>query len=135
MTATVIPTMRYRDAPAMIDWLCSVLGFARHAVHADGAGGIAHAELTLGTGMVMLGSDRADAFGALQATPARLGGTTQSAYLVVADPDALHARAVAAGAEIVMPLRDEDYGSRSFSLRDPEGHLWNLGTYDPWAAR
>ena len=54
--STVIPALRYRDAPAAIEWLCSVLGFTRHAVY-EGAGGVInHAELALGGGMIMLGS-------------------------------------------------------------------------------
>jgi uncharacterized glyoxalase superfamily protein PhnB len=130
--STMIPTMRYRDAPRMIDWLGRAFGLKRHAVHEDGQGGIAHAQLTLGPGMIMLGSAREDAFGKLQRTPQDLGGTTQSAYLVVADADAVYATARAAGAEIVYPIKDEDYGGRGFSCRDPEGHLWNVGTYDPW---
>lgn len=83
--------------------------------------------------MIMLGSARDDAFGALPSTPALLGGITQSPYLVVADADTVLATALAAGAEIVLPIKDEDYGGRSFSCRDPKGHLWNVGTYDPWA--
>ena len=54
-------------------------------------------------------------------------------YIVVEDPDALHDRAVAAGAEILIGLKDEDYGGRGFTCRDPEGQLWNIGSYDPWA--
>jgi uncharacterized glyoxalase superfamily protein PhnB len=131
MPASVIPCLRYRDAPAAIDWLKRAFGFAEHAVHRDEAGGIAHAQLTLGDAMIMLGSARDDAFGALQGVPD--GKVTQSAYIIVADPDAHHTRAVAAGAEIVMPLKTEDYGGRGYSCRDPEGHLWNFGSYDPWA--
>lgn len=132
--STVIPCLRYRDAKRMIGWLCDALGFHPQAVHEDGAGGIAHAQLTLGDGMVMLGSERSgdDSFGKAQSTPAALGGTTQSPYLVVADADAVMRRAVAAGAEIVIAIKDEDHGGRGFSCRDPEGHLWNVGTYDPW---
>lgn len=133
MPSTVIPTLRYQNAPAMLDWLCDTFGFARHFVVEDGAGGIAHAQLTLGDGMLMLGSARDDAFGRLQSTPAALGGTTQSPYVIVADVDALAARAEAAGAETVRAPQDEDYGGRSYSCRDPEGHLWNFGSYDPWA--
>lgn len=133
MPGTIIPTMRYRDAPAMIGWLCEVFGFRRHLVVEDGAGGIAHAELVIGESMIMLGSARDDEFGRLQRLPTDLGGTTQSPYLVVPDADAVHDRAVAAGAEIVHAIRDEDYGGRGFSCRDPERHLWNVGTYDPWA--
>jgi uncharacterized glyoxalase superfamily protein PhnB len=133
VTSAIIPCLRYRDAPAAIDWLCRAFGFERHAVYPDDTGGIAHAQLVLGRAMVMLGSARDDAFGALQpaADPAR--PVTQSAYIVVPDADAHHARAVAAGAQIVMPLKTEDYGGRGYSCRDPEGHLWNFGTYDPWA--
>lgn len=132
MSSTVVPTLRYRDAHRMIGWLCEVFGFARHAVYEDGQGGIAHAQLTLGSGMIMLGSARDDEFGRLQSTPAALGGTTQSPYLVVSDTDEVYRRAKAAGAEIVIEIKDEDCGGRGFSCRDPEGHLWNVGSYDPW---
>src|SRR5438128_7304293 len=89
MSSTVIPCLRYRDAPRMIGWLCDIFGFKRHAVYEDGQGGIAHAQLTLGPGMIMLGSAREgdDPFGRVQSTPAALGGTTQSPYLVVTDAD------------------------------------------------
>ena len=86
--------------------------------------------------MVMLGEARDDEFGRLQKTPAQVGGVgTQSPYVVVRDADAHHARAVAAGARVVYALRDESYGGRGYSCLDPEGHLWNFGTYDPWATR
>ena len=134
MSSTIIPTLRYRDDSRMIDWLCDVFGFTRHAVYQDEQGGIAYAQLCLGSGMIMLGSVRDDEFGRLQATPATLGGTTQSPYIVVPDADIVYRRAKAAGAEIVVDIKDEDYGGRVFSCRDPEGHLWNIGTYDPWKA-
>jgi uncharacterized glyoxalase superfamily protein PhnB len=131
--STVIPCLRYRDAKYMIGWLCDVFGFHPQARYEDESGGIAHAQLTLGSGMIMLGSVRSnDQFGQAHSTPAALGTTTQSPYLVVADADAIYQRAIAAGAEIVREIKDEDYGGRGFSCRDPEGHLWNVGTYDPW---
>ena len=135
MTGTIIPTLRYDDAPRMLTWLCDTFGFRRHLVVEDDSGGIAHAQLVLGNDMIMLGSARDDAFGCLQKTPAALGGTSQSPYIVVADVDGICRAARAAGAEIVMEPKDEDYGGRVFSCRDPEGHLWSFGTYDPWAAR
>jgi uncharacterized glyoxalase superfamily protein PhnB len=137
MSSTVIPCLCYRAAPRMIGWLCDTFGFKRHAVYEDGQGGIAHAQLTLGTGMIMLGSARQDddPFGRVQSTPASLGGTTQSPYLIVPDADAVYRRAKAAGAEIVIEIKDEDYGGRGFSCLDPERHLWNIGTYDPWRAQ
>jgi uncharacterized glyoxalase superfamily protein PhnB len=133
MTSTVIPCLRYRDASRMIDWLCATFGFERRAVYEDGAGGIAHAELTCG--MIMLGSAQDNEFAKLQSTPAELGGTTQSPYLIVADADEIYRRAKRNGADIVIEIKDESYGGRGFSCRDPEGHLWNIGTYDPWPSK
>jgi uncharacterized glyoxalase superfamily protein PhnB len=131
--ATIIPTLRYENAAAAIDWLCRAFGFERHLVVPGDDGTITHAQLVLGDGMIMVGSARDDEFGRLQRTPRQVGGVgTQSPYIIVADVDAHHARAVAAGAEVTMPPRDEDYGGRFYSCRDPEGHLWNFGTYDPW---
>lgn len=133
-TATIIPTLRYRDAAAAIEWLCQAFGFEQHLVVPTGDGAIAHAQLTYGNGMIMLGSARDDAFGELQA-PVASGNVrvSQSPYIVVTDVDAHHARAVASGAEIVMAPEDQDYGGRLYSCRDPEGNLWNFGSYDPWA--
>lgn len=135
MTATIIPTMRYHDAPKMIDWLCDTFGFVRHLVVDDGQGGIAHAQLTRDGAMIMLGSARDDAFGRLQGTPRELGRASQSAYIVVDDVDAICETARAAGADIVIEPKDEDYGGRIFACRDLEGQLWNFGTYDPWRAK
>ena len=133
--STVVPTLRYRDAAAAIEWLCSVLGFARHAVYEGPENTIAHAELTLGSGMIMLGSARDDAYGRGFRSPGELGNVeTRSAYIVVKDADAVYARATAAGATVVRPLQDTDYGSREFAVKDPEEHSWSVGTYDPWAA-
>ncbi|MEF7614993.1 VOC family protein [Aquincola sp. MAHUQ-54] len=132
--SAIIPCLRYRDAAAAIDWLCEVFGFERQAVHPNADGTIAHAQLVHGKGMVMLGSVAGDtAWGRLIRQPDEVGGAeTQSAYVAVADADAVYARAKAAGAEIVIDIRDEDYGGRGFSCRDLEGHLWSVGSYDPW---
>ena len=134
MPSIIIPTMRYRDAKQMIGWLGRAFGLKPHAVYDDESVGIAHTQLTLGDGMIMLGSFRDDEFGKIQRLPADLGGTTQSAYLVVPDADAVYAQAKAAGAEIVRDIIDEEHGGRGFTCRDPEGHIWNIGTYDPWAS-
>jgi uncharacterized glyoxalase superfamily protein PhnB len=134
--SSVITALRYRDAPAAMDWLCQVFGFERHAVHEGPDGTIAHAELALGGGMIMLGSARDDTYGRGFRAPDELGGLeTRSAYIVVADVDAVYARAQAAGAVVVRPLRDTGYGSREFTVKDPEGHSWSVGTYDPWQAQ
>ena len=134
-TATIIPCLRYRDAPAAIDWLCRAFGFERHAVYAEGDT-VHHAQLVFGNGMVMLGSaDTASEWGRRIAQPGDIGGLeTQSPCVVVADVDAHYARAVAAGAELVQDIADQDCGGRGYSCRDPEGHLWWFGSYDPWKA-
>jgi len=129
----IMPASRYRNAPAAIDWLCNALGFTRHAVYEGKNGTIEHAELTLGNAMVMLGSGKDDEYGRGFKTPQELGGVeTRSVYLVVQDADAAFSRAVAAGATVTRPLQDTPYGSREFTVKDPEGYSWSLGTYDPW---
>jgi uncharacterized glyoxalase superfamily protein PhnB len=129
----VIPTMRYHDAPRIVDWLCDTFGFRRHLVVPDGDGGIAHAELAVGGGMIMLGSWRDDEWGALVKTARDAGAITQSVYVVIPTVDAHYAHAKAAGAEIVQDLEDKPYGGRGYSARDPEGQLWSFGSFDPWA--
>jgi uncharacterized glyoxalase superfamily protein PhnB len=131
--STVIPTMRYSDAKAAIDWLCDAFGFTAHLVVVDGDGGVAHAQLIFGNGMIMLGSARDDEFGRLQRPPTT-DTVTQSPYIIVADINEHYARAVAAGATITIEIKDEDYGGRGYSCRDPQGHLWSFGSYDPWQA-
>ena len=131
--ATVIPCLRYRDAQAAIEWLCRAFGFEKHLVVPGEGGTIAHAELSFGNGMIMLGSVKESEFDRLMKQPDEIGGAeTQTAYVIVSDADALYARAKAAGAKIVLDIKDEDYGGRGFSCRDLEGRLWNFRTYDPW---
>lgn len=132
--STIIPCLRYDDARRMLDWLCEAFGFEAQAVYADGDT-VHHAQLVFGTGMLMLGATQRDgAWGGLITQPRDLDGrTTQGPCVVVADVDAHHARARAAGAEIVEPIADQPYGGRGYACRDPEGHLWWFGSYDPWA--
>ena len=133
--STIMPALRYRDANAAIEWLCSVFGFERHAVYPGPDNTIGHAELTLNGGMIMLGSCKDDEYGRGFKTPAELGNIeTRGAYIVVANADAVYARAKAAGGKIVRELQNTDYGSREFTVKDPEGHSWSVGTYNPWAS-
>jgi len=132
-TATIVPTLRYRDAVTAIDWLCQAFGFEKHLVVPGEDGGIAHAQLVFGNGMVMLGSARDDAFDKLQRPLAAPDDpVSQSPYIIVDNVDEHYKRAAAAGAVIVFPPEDQDYGGRLYSCRDPEGNLWNFGSYDPW---
>jgi uncharacterized glyoxalase superfamily protein PhnB len=136
-TATLIPCLRYRDAPAAIEWLCRTFGFEKHLVAPNADGSIAHAQLSFGNSMVMLGSvqQKETEFGRLMKQPDELGGaSTQSIYVVVKDTDLVYAQAKAAGAKIAMAIGSEEYGGRGFSCYDLEGHLWSFGSYDPWAA-
>jgi uncharacterized glyoxalase superfamily protein PhnB len=132
--STIMPTLRYRNALAAIDWLCSVLGFAPHAVYPGPDNTVGHAELTLNGGMIMLGSHKDDEYGKGFKSPGELGGfETRSSYVIVADADAVYAKAQEAKAEVTRPIQDTPYGSREFSIKDPEGNSWSVGTYDPWS--
>ena len=123
----VWPTLRARDARALIKFLTEALGFEATVVYADGDQ-VHHAELAWPAGGgIMLGSDRESAVRVTR--PGQF-----SAYVVTADPDALHARAVAHGATVTQELYETDYGSRDFAIRDPEGNHWSFGTY-PGAPR
>ena len=124
---SIYACFRYRDCPAAIDFLCDAFGFERVVVYEED-GVVHHAELRLGDSMVMLGSERDDDD---QPKRAGLGWTYVGG---ISDSDALFERAKAAGAEVVRAPFDTDYGSRDFSVRDPEGNVWNFGTYDPVTA-
>ncbi len=131
--SNIIPGLRYHDAPAAIEWLCDVFGFSKHLVVPGENSTIAHAQLTLAGGMIMLGSVQEDDLGGLVKSPRDVGTNTQGAYVVIAEIDDHYQRAKDGGAEIVMEIADQDYGGRLYSAKDPEGYLWNFGSYDPWA--
>ncbi len=124
--STVIPCLRYRDAPAAIEWLVEVFGFEKRLVVPGPDETIRHAQLTLGDGMIMLGSVRDDEFG---------GAETMAPYVVIDSVETHYQRAKAAGAEIVVDIADAEDRGPFYSCRDIEGRLWSFGAYDPWAAR
>ncbi|MBP1159966.1 VOC family protein [Rhodococcus sp. PvR099] len=122
-TTTIWPTLSYANARGAIAFLVDAFGFIETAVYGEGER-VDHAQLDWpGGGGVMLGSQRPDS--AVGDLPTGVG----SVYIVVPDPDALYRRAVDGGATIVKGLTDEDYGSRGFTCRDPEGVYWSFGTY------
>ncbi len=134
--ANVIPCLRYRDAPAAIAWLCETFGFQKQLVVPGDNNTITHAQLSFGNGMIMLGSaGRTDnAYGALVTQPDDIGGLqTQTVCMIVADADVVYEKVQRAGVEIILPIKDEDYGGRGFTCRDIENHVWSIGTYDPFA--
>jgi uncharacterized glyoxalase superfamily protein PhnB len=123
------PIVPYPDPRAALGWLERVLGARPTQVHPpEPDQPLAHAEVQVGEGIVMLNDARRD-----DDSPFALPGPV-AVYAVVDDPDALHARAVAEGAEIVIGLTDQGYGSREFAVRDPAGNVWSLGTYRPEVA-
>jgi uncharacterized glyoxalase superfamily protein PhnB len=126
---TIFPGMRYVNAASAIDWLEKAFGFKRQTVYTGADGKISHGQVIFNGGMIMIGSYRDDVF--RYRLPTEVEGVTQAAYLYVGDIDAHFKRAKAAGAEIVVALKDTDYGSREYSAKDLEGHLWHFGTYLP----
>jgi uncharacterized glyoxalase superfamily protein PhnB len=130
-TSNLIPCVRYRDVPAALEWLCKAFGFEQLRVVEDDEAGIIHAQLGFGSGMLMLGPVTTSSPPHDARQPEQ--GADVSTYVIVNSADALYTQAKAAGAEVVVELKDEDLGGRSFTCRDLEGHLWTFGTYDPWS--
>jgi uncharacterized glyoxalase superfamily protein PhnB len=120
----IFPAFKYQNAKSAIDFLNKAFGFTTVASHPGDGDAIAHAELKLGAGTIMLGSDTKNPDNPWDAV--RLG-----IYVQVEDVDAHYARAQAAGARIVRPLAGTDYGSREYSVYDSENNLWSFGTYHP----
>jgi uncharacterized glyoxalase superfamily protein PhnB len=121
---SIYPTFRYRDAKAAIRFLVDAFGFTEKSVMENPDGTIGHAELGWpGGGLIMLGQKGAE--------PSPFDPVKSVTYLALDDPDAHHARAVKAGADIVYELTDKDYGSREYAAADPEGNVWSFGTYRP----
>ncbi len=123
------PFLRYEDAPAAFEWLHRAFGFEKQMLVPGPKGTIAHAQLRYGASVVMIGTAEDDFMN--MKSPKAVGAVTQGIYVQVDDVDAHHARAKAAGAEIVMEPEGTEYGSREYAARDPEGHFWSFGTYRP----
>jgi uncharacterized glyoxalase superfamily protein PhnB len=122
---TIYPILKYEDAHAAIDFLERAFGCERREVHEAESGGVTHAVLTCGDVLVMLSSTS-------EGDPIYNQGVGKTGvYVVVDETDELFERAREAGAEVVLEPTDQDYGSRDFTVRDPEGNLWSFGTYAP----
>ena len=114
-----------------------VFGFKKQAVYGGPDGIVMHAQLTFGNGMIMVGSvNNGTPSSNLLKQPDEIGGAeTQTPYLVVSDIDAIYASAKSAGARMVIDLEEKEYGGKAFSCKDPEGHVWHVGTFDPWESQ
>jgi uncharacterized glyoxalase superfamily protein PhnB len=126
----IFPSLFYDDAVAAIAWLCHAFGFTKRMVVLGPNGTVLHAELSLGAGVIMVGSSRPEEG---RVSPRQLPATSQGLCVHVDDPDAHCAQAKACGATITRELRDEEYGSRGYMAKDLEGHSWFFGNYRPGA--
>jgi uncharacterized glyoxalase superfamily protein PhnB len=133
--STLIPCISYRDCPRAIGWLVRVFGLTPQLVVDGPNGSILHAQLVYQGGMLMLGSlDKEGDYSKLMAAPGEIDGRqTQTTCMIVDDPDAIYARALDNGAIMVLDIADQEYGGRSFTCRDLEGHVWSVGSYNPWS--
>ena len=122
MTTTISPVVHYRDLAGGARFLVEAFGFVQHQAHAGDGGAVQYVEVSL------------------DGAPLGLGVTTEGSmfdtgpavvYISLDDVDGMHERARGAGAEILMAPTDQDYGSRDFVARDPEGNVWCFGTYQP----
>lgn len=129
---TIFPILRYDDARAAIAWLRTAFGFVEVFSVPPSGPVVRHAQLRLGTSLVMLGSTRGDDG---ITSPRTAGVVTQALYVHVDSADTHHERALAAGASIISPPTTTDFGSREYHVWDCEGHLWTFGTYRPVASQ
>lgn len=123
---TVTPYLTVKDATSAIEFYKKA--FDAKELFRFGApdGKIAHAELQIGSSRIML-SDEFPEMGAR--SPEAFGGSPMGLHLYVEDVDALFARAIAAGGKEEQAVKDQFYGDRSGTLRDPFGHQWTISTH------
>jgi PhnB protein len=124
--AGVTPYLVVRDAARMLDFYKKAFGATEVLRLAAPGGRIGHAEIKIGEGMVML-ADESPEMG--HKSPLTVGGTPITLMFYVPDVDAKFGKAIAAGAEVKHPLKDQFYGDRSGTLTDPSGHIWTIATH------
>ena len=128
----LMPLLRYRELADAMGWLEQAFGFEKQIAVADGDGQVIYGQMTYRGSLMMMGAVRDTDLDKLMRQPDEVGGIeTQSCYVVVDDADVHYARAQEQGAEIVLELKSDGLGRRGYSCRDPEGHIWNFGTYNP----
>lgn len=132
----VIPTLRYRDVNGAIDWLCAAFGFTPHSVMHGSDGEISAAQLVAGRSMIILVPVGDSPLDTHMRQPDEIDGAeTQNCYFVVENCQAHYTQATARGAEIVLELQRLEKGGAGYMARDPEGHLWSFGSFDPWSRK
>jgi uncharacterized glyoxalase superfamily protein PhnB len=124
MRTTINPVVHYRDLERGARFLVETFGFVEHVAHKADDGSTRYVELSLNGAPLGLG----------QLTEGSIFDTGPAVvYISLEEVDGMHARVAAAGAEILMPPTDQDYGSRDFVAKDHEGNVWCFGTYEPGA--
>lgn len=128
----LMPLMRYRDLAEAMSWLEQAFEFEKQVAVSDSDGSLIYGQMTYRGSLMMMGAVRETDLDKLMRQPDEVGNVeTQSCYIVVEDADTHFARAQDAGAEIVLELKSDGLGRRGYSCRDPQGHIWNFGTYNP----
>jgi uncharacterized glyoxalase superfamily protein PhnB len=136
VASAIVPTIPYRDAGAMVEWLSDAYGFEKQRIVKGENGELEHAQLAFGDSIIIVVRLEAARLERLLVHPDQIGGVeTQACYLALSDIDAHYTRATTRGAEIISGIEGKDRGDRGYVSRDPEGHIWMFGTYDPYAAR
>ena len=125
MKTQATPYLCVKGAASAIEFYEKAFGAKEVLRLAEPGGRIGHAEIRIGEARIML-ADEYPELGFL--SPPSIGGSAVSIALEVEDVDAVAARAVAAGAKLTRPVRDEFYGERSGKLEDPFGHVWQVST-------
>lgn len=125
---TFAPYLVVSDAAAAIDFYKSAFGAVELVRHpAPGTDKLMHAHLVVHGGHLMLSDDFSQSMGGKSETPEALGGSPVTFHIHTDDADAVWEKAVAAGAEITMPIANQFWGDRYGQLRDPFGHKWSIG--------
>jgi PhnB protein len=123
----VSPYLCCRGAADAIEFYQDVLGATeRMRMPGDSPENIGHAELEIGSSIVMLADEFPD-HGFL--SPSTLGGSPVTVHVYVADVDAVFARALALGATESRPVEDQFYGDRLGQFTDPWGHRWSVASH------
>lgn len=126
---SITPYLTIRGAADAIDFYKRAFGATELMRMPTPDGKVAHAEIKIGDSPVMMADETDDMQGGALRSPAALGGASAGLMLYVDDVDALHRKAVAAGARELRPLEDQFYGDRTATLVDPFGHVWTLSTH------
>ena len=134
--STIMPAMRYRDANAAIDWLCNVFGFERHAVYPGPNNTVGHAELTLGGGMIMLGSGKDDEYRHAASNHRQNSATRKPAAFTSSCPTPTRSTPAPRpqAARSSANCRTPTTAAANSRSRIPKATRWSVGTYNPWAS-